>query len=307
MAIIEGYNLRGQVVEIYRNFEDFQNYWKSSSTEDLVEILKSHVDILSASGERVKYYYVEETEEKPNAFDKEFNITNDPINILLEERDNLLWSLEREGDCDTKNYFKSRNAKLEELHQKDLDDDAAHQEALDNASEKGLYVDQYDDQYIAEMMKNYYSKGSDFDIDKRKSNMPLQGLGGKDGGEYDEKGNSSHYQSQFMEFIRDQERKYGTVVAMIVCQSNVDKYNQRVGRKEGVPAEKDLTKRDWYFRAMTHFKKKVEGAKNSEENLAGRNFYVYMAEEVVDLFRVEFPTELAEWPEYVPLSTAIEK
>lgn len=36
-------------------------------------------------------------------------------------------------------------------------------------------------------------------------------LGGKDGGKYDEKGNSSHYQTQFMEFVRDQERKYGTL------------------------------------------------------------------------------------------------
>jgi hypothetical protein len=303
MAMIEGYNLRGEVVEIYRDFEDFRNYWKYTSTEKLEEILESHVDVLASSGDRVKYYYIEEApKEKPNAFDKEFNITNDPINILLESGT---------YGCDTKKYFAVRNAYLLEkmcdnARQEAIDDDAAHQEALDNASEEGLYVDQYDDQYIAERMKNYYEKGSDFDIDKE-PNMPLQGLGGEDGGEYDEKGNSSHYQSQFMEFVRDQERKYGTVVAMIVCQSNVDKYNQRVGRKEGVPVEKDLTKRDWYFKAMTHFKKKVEAVEaGSLVPLEDRNRYVPLAEEVMDLLRIDIDQN--GWAaKYTPLSTAIEK
>jgi hypothetical protein len=271
MAKIEGYNMKGEVVEIFEDFEDFRNYWSSISTEKLEEILKSHVDVVNFSGNRVKYYYVEETpEEKPNAFDKEFNITNAPINILLKTG---------HYGCDTKKYFDTRNAKLKEMC------DNSHQE---------------------ERRSKYCSNGSDLDIDKY-PNIPLQGLGGKDGGEYDEKGNSSHYQSQFMEFVRDQERKYGTIVAMIVCQSNVDKYNQRVGRKEGVPAEKDLIKRDWYFKAMTHFKKKVEAVKKGAGYLPGRNSYVPMAEEVVDLIRTDFPGELATIPKYIPLSTAIEK
>jgi hypothetical protein len=286
MAMIEGYNLRGQVVEIYRDFEDFINYWNSTPIAKLEEILETHVDVLASSGERVKYYYVEEKESKErlNAFDKEFNITNDPINIL--DR--------------TPSYFKIRNAKLEEMC------DNSHQEYLDAASERGEHVDQYDDQYIAEMMREYYANGSDSDIDKDPT-TPEQGLGGEDGGEYDEKGNSSHYQSQFMEFVRDQERKYGTIVAMIVCQSNVDKYNQRVGRKEGVPAEKDLTKRDWYFKAMTHFKKKAEHFKAGNcLPLEGRNRYVSLAEEVIDLFKID--VDQYGWSDdYVPLSTAIEK
>jgi hypothetical protein len=129
-------------------------------------------------------------------------------------------------------------------------------------------------------------------------------LGGKDGGKYDEKGNSSHYQAQFMEFVRDQERKYGTIVALLVCQSNVDKYNQRAGVKEGVPAEKDLTKRDWYFKAMLHFKKKVEGMKKGINRVEGRNNYVNLPEEVFDLLRAEIEVKSFQ---YVPLSLAIEQ
>jgi hypothetical protein len=141
-------------------------------------------------------------------------------------------------------------------------------------------------------------------------------LGGQDGGKYDEKGNSSHYQSQFMEFVRDQERKYGTIVALLVCQSNVDKYNQRAGVKEGVPASKDLQKRDWYFKATQHFMKKVQckidysryiTERELSEKLTGRNNYVSLPEEVIDLLRAEFFYLLSEYRNYVPLSVAIEQ
>jgi hypothetical protein len=77
-----------------------------------------------------------------------------------------------------------------------------------------------------------------------KRNFMKEKIKSTDGGKYDDKGNSSHYQSQFMEFIRDIERKYGTIVALLVCQSNVDKYNQRAGLKEGVSVDKDITKRN---------------------------------------------------------------
>lgn len=130
-------------------------------------------------------------------------------------------------------------------------------------------------------------------------------LGGQDGGNYDEKGNSSHYQKQFMEFIRLQERAYGTIVAYLVCVSNIDKYNQRAGQKEGVPASKDLTKRDWYQKAANHFKLKIEAAKNLEFHLEGRNSYVFMPEEVLDLIKTENPEQKSL--NYVPLSICIEK
>jgi hypothetical protein len=130
----------------------------------------------------------------------------------------------------------------------------------------------------------------------------------EDGGKYDKKGNSSHYQSQFMEFIRDQERKYGTIVAMLVCQSNVDKYNQRAGLKEGVTADKDLTKRDWYLSAVKHFSIKINAFKaDLDNNVEGRNKYVGVPEEVIDLLRAEFGRSLEHYPEYVPLAIAIEK
>jgi len=137
--------------------------------------------------------------------------------------------------------------------------------------------------------------------DKEKNHMDAE-----DGGKYDTKGNSSHYQANFMEFIREQERKYGTIVALLVAQSNVDKYNQRAGMKEGVPAEKDLTKRDWYFKAVQHFKKKVEAFKSLDlEELNKRNSYVGLSEEVLDLLRIDFSV-IIERPKYVPLSEAIE-
>lgn len=157
-----------------------------------------------------------------------------------------------------------------------------------NVSDADKFVPDFGYPVTKEHESNFYYK------DPEAVKRILDKMNAEDGGKYDDKGNSSHYQSQFMEFIRDQERKYGTIVAMIVCQSNVDKYNQRAGLKEGVPAEKDLTKRDWYLKAFNHFKKKVEG------DTEGRNSYVPVAEEIMDLF------SNAE-PKYVPLSIAIEK
>jgi hypothetical protein len=131
-------------------------------------------------------------------------------------------------------------------------------------------------------------------------------LGGQDGGNYDDKGNSDHYQKQFMEFVRAQERLYGTIVAHLVCIANVDKYNQRAGVKEGVPASKDLTKRDWYQKAARHFKLKIEAHQNGFI-ATNRNAYVPMAEEVKDLICLEHPFSELFNVGYVPLSEAIEK
>jgi len=131
-------------------------------------------------------------------------------------------------------------------------------------------------------------------------------LGGQDGGNYDDKGNSAHYQKQFMEFVRAQERLYGTIVAHLVCIANVDKYNQRAGVKEGVPASKDLTKRDWYQKAARHFKLKIEAHQNGFI-ATNRNAYVPMAEEVKDLICLEHPFSELFNVGYVPLSVAIEK
>jgi hypothetical protein len=116
-----------------------------------------------------------------------------------------------------------------------------------------------------------------------------------DGGNYDKKGNSEHYQKQFMEFIRAQERLYGTVVAFLVCQSNVDKYNQRAGMKEGVPVEKDIAKRDWYFTVAQALKDKILNRKTEYP----QNSYVELAEEVKDLIN---KNEDLICSSYIPLS-----
>lgn len=127
-----------------------------------------------------------------------------------------------------------------------------------------------------------------------------------DGGTYDEKGNSDHYQKQFMELVREQERKYGTIVAYLFCIGNVDKYAGRAGEKAGVPAEKDLTKKSWYQKAARHFKLKIEAEKNKTV-APDRNAYVSMPEEVKDLICSEQPFSELFNVGYVPLSVAIEK
>jgi len=146
--------------------------------------------------------------------------------------------------------------------------------------------------------KDYY-----FQVLNMEKEKQVTDLGSKDGGLYDKNGNSSHYQSQFMEFVRDQERKYGTIVAALVCQSNVDKYNQRAGLKEGVPSSRDIMKRDWYLAAFKHFMIKINSVKKGEV-AKGRNDYVFLAEEVFDLLRAELECDS---PEYVPLSECIKK
>jgi len=128
----------------------------------------------------------------------------------------------------------------------------------------------------------------------------------KDGGQYDTNGNSEHYQKQFMEFIRNIERLYGTVMAYMVCISNIDKYAGRAGEKEGVPAEKDLIKKSWYTKASVHFKKKIEAERNGTV-AEGRNVFVHMPEEVIDVIIADKAFKDTLVNHYVPLSIAIEK
>jgi len=128
----------------------------------------------------------------------------------------------------------------------------------------------------------------------------------KDGGNYDTAGNSEHYQKQFMELVREQERKYGTIVAYLFCIGNVDKYAGRAGEKAGVPAEKDLIKKSWYQKAARHFKLKIEAERNNTV-APDRNAYVNMPEEVKDLICCEQPFNELFNVGYIPLSIAIEK
>ena len=121
-----------------------------------------------------------------------------------------------------------------------------------------------------------------------------------------------------MEYVREQERKYGTIGAYLACQTQIDRYNQRAGTKEGVPAEKDLTKRDWYKATALYYKDKLEAVRKiamaemelTPEELDLAQSYVSMPEELFDLLSPEL--KLAKVIDdctatYVPLSQIQEK
>lgn len=207
-----------------------------------------------------------------------------------------------EGDInETIEYYKARNKKMVEMVEGGVDHDIDKMRAC----------------AIEEWKKQAADIQQEFEHRLMFGNMPVQSkldiknhMDAEDGGKYDEKGNSAHYQAHFMEFVRKQERAYGTIVAYLLCNDMVDKYSQRVGMKDGVPPEKDLTKRDWYFKAAQHFKKKIEAQKNHDDidnsRLTGRNSYVPLAEEVLDLLRAEHSVKV-NGSEYTPLSKCIEK
>ena len=108
------------------------------------------------------------------------------------------------------------------------------------SGEPGInYVDQ--DRYRKEdILKNFESE-----------------LKGTDGGVYSYNGSSAHYKDAVLEYVDKQERCYGTFVAWCLCFQQVDKYRDRAGKKEGVPAEKDLIKSDWYGTAAFYLKEKI--------------------------------------------------
>lgn len=81
----------------------------------------------------------------------------------------------------------------------------------------------------------------------------------KDGGNYSSTGSSSHYKSNLIEYIDDIEAQQGTVSAYLTCINNAHKYTVRAGKKEGVTAEKDLIKRDWYLACGSYLKDKING------------------------------------------------
>jgi hypothetical protein len=123
--------------------------------------------------------------------------------------------------------------------------------------------------------------------EKLNSTLSQESLGGKDGGAYDKKGNSEHYKKAFMEYIREQERKYGTIIAYITCVSQVDKYEQRMGEKAGVPLEKDFVKKQWYSKVAGAFLNKINNQRGLENLERAHNNYVFLTEEFLDLLKAE--------------------
>lgn len=106
-----------------------------------------------------------------------------------------------------------------------------------------------------------------------------------DGGEYSNIGDGKHYEENFIGYVREQELKYGTIAAFLICISMVDKYEMRLNKKKGVPIEKDLTKRDWYQAAANHFRKKIESLGKPNDMTA--NPYVNITPEVISLIKKE--------------------
>jgi hypothetical protein len=192
-------------------------------------------------------------------------------------------------------YIESKAVNL--LNKVLLDLNLVYHKSYDNTLYT-IYTNEIKDYIMAGEKENAFDKEM-----KAYNDMGKTNLGGKDGGNYDDKGNSAHYQSQFMEYVREQERKYGTIISYIVCLSQADKYAQRAGIKEGVPAEKDLTKRSWYLKAAQHFKLKIDSL-SIPGKLKGRNVYVPMPEEIVDVMAQEL--DIDNIP-YVSLSEIINK
>lgn len=96
-------------------------------------------------------------------------------------------------------------------------------------------------------------------------------LGGKDGGSYSANGSSAHYKKAILEYIDKQERCYGTFLAYALCFMQVDKYRDRAGKKDGVPADKDLIKANWYDTATQYLKEKID----LHNNKFGKDYHAY--------------------------------
>lgn len=96
-------------------------------------------------------------------------------------------------------------------------------------------------------------------------------LGGKDGGSYSANGSSAHYKKAILEYVDKQERCYGTFLAYALCFMQVDKYRDRAGKKDGVPADKDLIKANWYDTATQYLKEKID----LHNNKFGKDYHDY--------------------------------
>ena len=121
------------------------------------------------------------------------------------------------------------------------------------------------------------------------------GLGSTDGGAYSSTGSSDHYKSQLIEYIDDIEHQHGTLVAYLVCETQVTKYRGRAGKKVGVTIEKDMVKANWYQACAQYLKDKLEAAYTNNESISieqygtdrpylllGRHLWRYFSREVLN-------------------------
>lgn len=127
-------------------------------------------------------------------------------------------------------------------------------------------------------------------------------LGGKDGGSYSANGSSAHYKKAILEYVDKQERCYGTFLAYGLCFMQVDKYRDRAGKKDGVPADKDLVKAGWYDSATQFLREKIDLHNNDNKTLdddrafeekygLGRSIYIDMPAQLAILLEGEMQIE----------------
>lgn len=133
----------------------------------------------------------------------------------------------------------------------------------------------------------FYQEIKKYFDNKDKEVMALSDLGSKDGGLYDKNGNSAHYKDNFVEYIREQELKYGTIGAYFACITQVDRYSQRVGLKDGVDPLKDIIKKRWYIKAAAHFKQKITRYNNGITEMPDQNPYIKLTSEMLNLINME--------------------
>jgi len=118
-------------------------------------------------------------------------------------------------------------------------------------------------------------------------------MNASDGGNYSANGSSSHYKAALVEYIDDVELQHGTVIAFITCHLQAVKYRARAGKKEGVPAEKDIVKAKWYETCSLYLREKIDVfQKGSDDDVRdfldkyghGRT-YINMSPHIYDLLQ----------------------
>lgn len=131
-------------------------------------------------------------------------------------------------------------------------------------------------------------------------------LGGNDGGKYDEKGSAQHYKDSVIEYVDMQCLLYGTFMAYGLCFMQVDKYRGRAGKKEGVPADKDLVKANFYEKSAQYLKEIIDAYNSNYTSISkkdleikygrGRARYIQMPEQLSHLLNKEFDIMYSDIP-----------
>jgi len=250
--LYQGYNIKGELVYKFRNLEEFDRYFNHVG-----DILATSLDGNFIKTKECFFYYEEATDVKIDKLISQLYIDKKLTGPILLDRLNYIKRLgyqittdimeQLNRGKDNFSYVVNVNPKEYMEKEKISKEDPLRSVIMGGPSSRKL------DTIIFE-----------------EASKPTSELGGEDGGNYDKAGNSQHYQKQFIEFIYDIELSFGTVIAALVCESNVLKYNNRV--KEGVPFSKDKAKAQWYTNVAKHFREKAAKHQQGEKIEFGNKF-----------------------------------